>query len=290
MNIKTNIPWLFKIIAKIILSELPVNYSFWRLLNIFRHGAMEEPAYAFNIFKKHFKNYKNKKTNFVALELGPGDSLFSALTAHAFGSKSFYLIDTRNFAQNDIRYYKRLATYLINKGFNIPDLAGIKNLNDYLSLCNAQYYTSGLNSFQLIEDGSIDFIYSQAVLEHIKKADFLNTMIQLRRVIKPDGACSHTIDLQDHLGGSLNNLRFKESTWESDIISNAGFYTNRIRYNEMLNLFYKAGFKVKVIKVKKWKKLPLPKSKMSKQFKILSSKELCVSGFDVILKPDTAYS
>ena len=32
---------------------------------------------------------------------------------------------------------------------------------------------------------------------------------------------------------SLNNLRFNEYIWNSDIIVKSGFYTNRIRFEEM---------------------------------------------------------
>ena len=53
-------------------------------------------------------------------------------------------------------------------------------------------------------------IWSQAVLEHLKKSEFLEIMIELRRIIKDDGICSHKIDLKDHLYTSLNKIRFSE--------------------------------------------------------------------------------
>jgi len=45
--------------------------------------------------------------------------------------------------------------------------------------------------------------------------------------------CSHRVDLRDHFGSALNNLRFSDKKWELDWIANSGFYTNRIRLQEM---------------------------------------------------------
>lgn len=110
-------------------------------------------------------------------------------------------------------------------------------------------------------------------------------MLEIRRVIRDDGVCSHTVDLRDHLGGALNNLRFTENFWESDFMACSGFYTNRIRFSEMLEIFRRAHFDVKVVRVGRWDKLPTPKEKLATCFRYLPDDELCVSGFDVILRP-----
>ena len=46
-----------------------------------------------------------------------------------------------------------------------------------------------------------------------------------------------------------------------------------------------AGFDVKVINVKAWKSLPTPRKKLATDFKYLPDEDLCVSVFDVILRP-----
>ena len=95
---------------------------------------------------------------------------------------------------------------------------------------------------------------------------------------------SHVIDLKDHLGYALNNLRFKEKIWESTFMTSSGFYTNRIRYTEMIKLFKQAAFKVDITEVQKWDKLPTPRYKMAKPFQSLSSEELLISEFHVLLR------
>jgi hypothetical protein len=66
---------------------------------------------------------------------------------------------------------------------------------------------------------------------------------------------------------------------------NSGFYTNRIQFSQMLDLFQKAGFNAEVITVRRWDELPTPRTELSKEFRQLSDEELCVSGFSVVLKP-----
>ena len=283
-----NIPWRVKILAKLILSRLPVNYSVWQRLGLFRLGQMDMPAYAVEIFRNHFERVEIPKRNggFVALELGPGDSLFSAVIACAFGASKTYLVDVGFFAKNYIDSYQTLARSLSEEGLPAPDLAGLTSLEDVLAACSSEYKTSGLASLQTIHDESVDFIWSQATLEHIRKSEFVDTLHEMRRVIHPDGVCSHRVDLKDHLGGALNNLRFSERIWESNWMATSGFYTNRIRYSEMLELFKKAGFDVQVAKVDRWPELPLSKRKLASPFRTFPDEELTISGFNVLLRPN----
>ena len=119
-----------------------------------------------------------------------------------------------------------LISYLEEHGFRMPSLSGISFLEELLDVCNAHYEVRGLASLRNIPDQSVDFIWSQAVFEHIRKDFSLDTMRELRRVLHNDGVSSHCVDLRDHPGGALNNLRFPKSLWEKDAIANAGFYTN----------------------------------------------------------------
>lgn len=104
------------------------------------------------------------------------------------------------------------------------------------------------------------------------------------RVLTPEGVASHRVDLKDHLGGSLNNLRFSERIWESEFFVCSGFYTNRIRFPEMIALFEKAGFIVEIYDVRRWERLPVKRQSLSNTFSYLSDGDLTVSGFDVLLR------
>jgi len=287
VNFKNIIPWYMKIIIKLFLSRVPLSYKFWRRLKLFQHGQMEQVSYAYNTFMKHFQkiDFPRDNTCFVALELGPGDSLYSALIAKSLGASSTYLVDVGRFAIEDIRFYKEMASFLINKGYNSLTFKEITSFEDILIASGAKYLTSGLSSLYSIPNKTVDFIWSHACLEHVRKKDFLPIMNELRRIIKDHGICSHRVDLRDHLGGGLNNLRFSGHLWESDFMANSGFYTNRIRSSEMLSLFETAGFSAEVVQVDRWNKPTISRKKISKEFRQLSDEELCIYGFDVILKP-----
>ncbi len=89
--------------------------------------------------------------------------------------------------------------------------------------------------------------------------------------------------MRDLLGGAANDLRFSGRAWESALLAESGFYTNRIRYSEMLGLFRKAGFEVEVIHVGRWEKLPIPREKLAPEFSRLSDEDLVTYEWDVLL-------
>jgi SAM-dependent methyltransferase len=281
------LPWWLKIFAKIVLSRLPFAYRFWQRLSLFRHGAMDEPEYVLGNFEKHYDAAGNPGAGgaFAALELGPGDTLASALVVSGLGGGSCWLVDAGEFASNDIDVYRTIATSLQGWGIPAPDLEGIDNVKEMLTRCRARYLINGLDGLRAIPDSSIDFIWSQAVLEHVRKHDFEDTVLELRRVLKPNGACSHRIDLRDHLSASLNNLRFSNAVWESEFFASSGFYTNRIGYGEMLATFRAAGLEVEVGQVDRWERLPLPRRKLAREFRHRTEDDIAVSGFNVILRP-----
>ena len=277
-------PWWFKIIVKIILSRIPIKYSFWEYLGIFRHGYMAQPSYAFDVFNNHISRagLKGKLHGKVVLEIGPGDSIATAIIAASYGAKAI-LVDVGRFATNDMSRYNDIIVFLKRAGLKPPDISAAKSIEEILVACNAKYLTDGLKSFSSVETSSIDLVFSQAVLEHIRKRDFIGIMKECFRVLTYEGVASHRIDLKDHLGGSLNNLRFNEYIWESNFFANSGFYTNRIRFNKMLDMFKESGFASEVINVRSWESLPIKKTLLSKEFSLLPDKDLIVSGFDVML-------
>jgi SAM-dependent methyltransferase len=280
------LPWWVRIAAKMILARTPVGYSLWQRLGLFRHGDMDATSYLQSVFDRHIAamNLDGRLAGRTLLELGPGDSIGTAVLAACHGA-STVLIDAGAFAVTDVRVYQRLAEELACNGLNPPDLASAKSLGDVLDACRARYLPRGLASFEELESGSVDLIFSQAVLEHVRKHEFQTTLAACRRVIKPAGICSHRVDLMDHLGGGLNNLRFSERAWESDFFVKSGFYTNRIRCTEMLDLFHEAGFAVDLRATELWDTLPIIRKNLDSRFSSLGDDELCIKSFDVILQP-----
>lgn len=279
------VPWWAKIGAKLLLSRLPLGYRVWQQLGLFRHGSMDNSDYAIRVFETHAERsgLLGRLRCKTIVELGPGDSIATALIAAAHGAQAI-LVDAGAYVRADIAPYLELGKALAGRGLDAPDLRNGASIEGILACCNARYLTEGLASLKQLEDESVDWVFSQAVLEHVRRGEFLETMRECRRIVKRGGVCSHQIDLRDHLGGGLNNLRFGERLWESDFFAKSGFYTNRIQFRQMLDLFNEASFQVQFTEVRRWHSLPTPRHKLAGEFRMIPDDELCVSGFEVLLR------
>ena len=94
----------------------------------------------------------------------------------------------------------------------------------------------------------------------------------------------HSIDFKDHLAYSLNNLRFSEKIWESEFMSSSGFYTNRLRYCDLKEIFLMSGFEIIKEDLKTWKELPMKKNKLNLDFINYDESDLLVKEAMVVLK------
>lgn len=273
------LPWRLKLHAKLALSRLGLPYGFWSRLGLFRHGYMDQAGYALRVFEEHQREAA-PAPGFRALELGPGDSLASALIARAHGAKGIWMVDHGDFAHRDVARYRELADLLREKGLEVPE--GWRSVPEMLEACGAAYLTEGLASLRSLPPASVDLIWSHAVLEHVRRRDFLPTLQEFRRLLTPSGVMTHQIDLQDHLGGALNSLRFPEATWESPRWVAGGFYTNRLRQAEILDLFAQAGFQADVLRTRRWEALPTPRHAMVLPYRDHAEEDLQVK--DVFLR------
>jgi SAM-dependent methyltransferase len=280
-----NIPWWLKIPAKVVLSRTPVPPGLWKRLHLFEHGHMENPKYALDVFMSHFEaaSFSKKEEPFCCLELGSGDSLASGLVASAHGASKTYLIDVDRFATEDLATYQSICRCLAQHGKPLPEFSG-NTLEEICEQFHIEYLTNGLESLKQIDSDSVDFIWSHAVLEHVRRHEFRDVQRELKRILSPGGIASHQVDLRDHLAGSLNHLRFSEKIWESSMMANSGFYTNRISHGEMLEHFTAADFTILDEKESRWGTLPLPIGRFAKQFQKLPEQDLTVWEFRILLQ------
>ena len=244
---------------------------------------MNQADYVISVFRRHY-DAAQPPPGFACLELGPGDSLASVLVSKAFGASAVYLVDAGDYASRDPAIYTAVAARLRELGM-APHAPPVGRFAEMLRSSGAQYHTGGLRSLREIPSACVDLVWSQAVLEHVPRAEFLETLVEMRRVLRPHGVATHQVDLRDHLGGALNSLRFSDNAWEGRLMSHSGFYTNRIRFQEMLTLFDRAGFAADVRQRDQWQAVPTPRDRMARQFRGLSDDDLRVASFFVLLRP-----
>ena len=286
MTLATELEWRGKILAKIVLSRLPVPYHAWRRVGIFRHGHMRSGDYVIKVFEEAAERAGlHDVRGLRLLELGPGDSLFSAVLARAAGGAGSVHVDVGEFADRDLDNYREFARLLGKQGYEQLELCATSTLEELLERCRARYLTRGLESLRALPSGSIDFTWSQSTIEHIRTGELMETARELRRVMSRDATAVHLIDLRDHLADGLNHLRVSRRVWESEFMAKSGFYTNRKRFSALCDLFRKAGFRCDVAHVTRWDALPTPRHTMVAEFRALPEGELLVRTFAVRLSP-----
>jgi SAM-dependent methyltransferase len=286
-NLKSRVPWFVKIPAKIVLSRLPIKDERWQKMNIFRAGTMDSPESAFSIFKRHYEESGLATLRDCAvLELGPGNGLLTALYARSFGAARTWLLDAEPLASLDVALFAKAEQMLSELNLPVPGVGRASSMDIALRQLNATYLTEGLASLLTVPDKAIDFMFSNAVLEHVRLAEFAKTAREMRRVLKLNGAAVHSIDFKDHLQYALNNLRFPEQIWESDFISRSGFYTNRLTWPAMEKIFREAGFSIELRSSELWPNgLPTRQRVMAQPFRSMPSDELMVMGAHIVLRP-----
>ena len=273
-NVRKAIPWYVKFGIKLVRGTLPINYNFFATLGFFRHGKMDDPQTALNIFNNHFSKLDIPRSPFVMLELGPGDSLFTGIIAAHRGASASYLVDHGDWISRDITKYLQIIELLY--GAEYLTSLNIKDLDDIKRIFNISHLTKGLDSLRSIPFESIDISFSNAVLEHVYAQEVQDIFKELKRISKKDTLSSHFIDFKDHLAYSLNNLRFSKELWEKDIVKKSGIYTNRLRFSDFVKTISSCQFQCAIKKLETWEKLPIKKNKMHTSFSSYEESDLLI--------------
>jgi SAM-dependent methyltransferase len=95
---------------------------------------------------------------------------------------------------------------------------------------------------------SVDFVSSTDTCEHIPEADLAEIFRESLRLLRPGGAFSCRIDLQDHYSyfdpslSRYNFLRFSDRAW--GLVNSPLHHQNRLRSPDYLRLAHEAGFEL----------------------------------------------
>jgi len=225
--------WWLKLTLKVTLRLMPIDYASWRKLNLFAHGNMQNFDFSKRFFTEFFlSSGKNNIQDIV--EIGPGDSLNSALFAHAHGLNSSTLVDLGWQAHSNLSLYNQVALELqdldLPNNFALP----FSSIQEMLKDINSTYLLNGINSLSFVESRSVDVIASNAVLEHLDVVSVKNLMVETSRILRSDGVAIHRIDFRDHIFNDFNHLGFSNRFSNSFIVRNSGNYLNRLHLLEYL--------------------------------------------------------
>lgn len=282
------------------------------------HVGTTESRYCYTVWLRHLSFwYKHKKTipNTVA-ELGPGDTLGTGFAALLSGSNHLFALDVEKKWNNEenLRIFDELVLLFRNRA-PIPDPSEYPKVRpqivnyefpSYLtgevlshSLSNDRIeairkeimdidnpsnefvkYQIPWNHTSVIKQNSIDFIYSQAVLECVE--DLEGTYAAMHSWLKPGGMMSHTIDFRSHgLTREWNgHLKFSELEWQL-VKGGKKYLLNRHRVSGHICLHKKHGFNI-CERQTVLSKNNLEIKKLPGKFRHLTEEDLSTSGVYIL--------
>ncbi|MDB5367997.1 MAG: hypothetical protein JWM77_3924 [Rhodospirillales bacterium] len=282
------IPWWSKLGAKLVLHHTPGARRIAERLGLFRPGDLASNVErVVDGFEEHLAVYRNRarRAPSAVLELGPGNSVGRALCAAAHGAKRSWFIDAGDHATHSIDHYRAVAQRLRARGLPSPDIDDVPDRAGALAVSRAQFSIDGLAGLRRVPTGSVDLVFSDAVLEHLPVSEFDEFLRETQRVLAPGGLASHGIEYHDHLGGGLEHLRFAPTFWERRAVAEAGFYTNRMLHSRVLAAAGCAGFDVETLWELRWPEPRIARQRLHPSFRDASDDDLSMCAAWLVLRP-----
>jgi len=244
-------------------------------------------------------------------ELGPGDSLGAGLAAILSGAGRYIALDAKSHAnpEQNLRIFEELLL-LFRRREPIPDdiefplvrpklrdyrfpshILSEERLSSTLSEARIDAIrasivgrpTSGITleyrapwtDPSVVVSGSVDFLFSQAVLEHVD--DLETTYSAMRAWVKTDGFLSHSIDFTSHnLTRSWNgHWTLNDPAWRI-VRGTRPYLINREPLSRHLALLSKNGFEL--VNVDKQHASADPSLRLAKRFRAMHRDDMSTRG------------
>jgi hypothetical protein len=225
----------------------PVNLS---IRDSSRKALQRDVEYAIQIAQNYVRLLPGGRRDFSGkdvLEIGPGINFGSTLFMAAMGARA--MVTDRFLAPWDCEYHPKFYTLLrerIKANIPRPELAALD-----IILAHGEYapeaircYSAPMETLEGISDHSADFVFSNAVLEHL--LDPRASFRQLARISRPGALGFHQVDFRDHNDFSkpLEYLLLSDEEFELDFAARHAERGNRYRPAEYNGFFQASGFLV----------------------------------------------
>jgi len=144
-------------------------------------------------------------------------------------------------------------------------------------------YEAPWNDPAIIPAGSVDLIYSQAVLEHVD--DLEGVYAAMRRWLKPGGVMSHQIDFKCHRKADTWNghWTYSDFAWKV-VVGRRSYLLNRAPHSCHVALLQKSGFEIVSDRMIR-SHSALRRPQLAARFRDLSEDDLTTSGAYIVATP-----
>ena len=257
----------------------------------------------------------------LVAELGPGQSLGVGAAALLAGAEKYTALDVVAHSNNDanrrvfddllVLYRRRedipgadefpqvkplLASYtfphhllpddVLQSGLEEGRIRTLREALGTLAANGAVRYRAPWHDQSVIEEESVDFLFSQAVLEHVD--DLAHTYRAMAQWLKPGGMATHQIDFRSHGTHAVWNghWAYGEDVWRR-IRGKMPYLINRCACSDHFAHIKNAGLEILESNTYASEK-GLPREALAEPFKSnLTDDDLTTSGLFVVLrKPD----
>jgi SAM-dependent methyltransferase len=195
--------------------------------------------------KQHVEAFGRPVEDAVFYEFGAGWDLAIPLSYAALGVRRQVLVDIRPSARVELVN----ETLALLEAIEERSLGGpVSSLGELEQRFGISYLAPRDARATGLEAESIDFITSTDVCEHIPEDDLAQIFRECKRLLRPGGAISCRIDLQDHYAyfdSSLSRyhfLRFSDRAW--GLVNSPLHFQNRLREPDYRRLVEEAGLEV----------------------------------------------
>jgi len=244
--------WVAKAALQRGLGALPqgerLNYLFQR--HVARSLPGGEPVVRRKLARarQHLDAFGRPVEDAVFYEFGAGWDLAIPLSYAALGVGRQVLVDIRPSARVELVN----ETLALLEGIEDDDLrppgGPVSSLQELEERFGITYLAPRDARATGLEAGSIDFVTSTDVCEHIPEDDLAQIFGECRRLLRPGGAISCRIDLQDHYAyfdpglSRYHFLRFSDRAWR--FVNSPLHFQNRLREPDYRRLVEEAGLEV----------------------------------------------
>jgi hypothetical protein len=264
-------------------------------------GGTASARYCYSVWLRHLvmaHEYGLKATPEAVAELGPGGSVGTGYAALLTGARRYYALDAVLRASNERNQLVWTALQKLFRGHEpIPDQTEFPRLKPILAsyafphaVLTKPRLDAGLSNpapnfvqficpweqVDALPPSSVDWIISQAVLEHVNDLDLAYRA--MATWLRPDGVMSHQIDFKSHQTADAwdGHWTYRDFTWHM-IRGRRPYLINREPLSTHLRLLCEYGFEViHVQRVQTESTLRRPD--LASRFRRLNDEDLTTSG------------
>ena len=277
-------------------------------------GGTVSAKYCYSVFMRHrviAARYGLSKTPNCVVELGPGDSIGIGLMALLTGSENYCGIDAvvHASANTNLAVFEELILLLTNRtpipfdgdwaeirpplsSYDFPhdifDEASLsaalaperlQKIRQWLLNKNPDSQISYLAPFGELDGlkpNSVDWIFSQAVMEHVDKLSA--TYHHCFRCLRPDGIMTHQIDYRCHETASEWNGHWKYPQWLWALMrGRRPWFVNRVAHSAHRQMQQEAGFTI-CTEIMQTRPSGIARRQLASQFQNMSNDDLDSAG------------